>query len=150
MIERLKKDYVCVWKNIRPSEAFRDGMYSAQRTEELKKLPAGTGDNNVCVHVATAEGRILHSVQGFADADALLDELDFAKRASTTEESQLAELYRARYETMKDKRSTKANGQALLAVNLRILSEGVLPSLDKILKSETAGLDVLVGKSRRK
>ncbi len=137
VVERLGRDFVCVWKNIRPAEPYVDTLYGEHALGSTKKLERGAGDQNVCAHVVTSEGRILHAVQGFVDAPQLLEELDFAEKAGVTGARGLSKLYADRAALLKEK---ECRGLQLLRKNLLQLADDPLPKLHVILDRTTAGL----------
>jgi hypothetical protein len=96
VIEMMSRRFACAWKNIRPKERFEDGLYSPRETAGLQKLPRGAGSDNVCLHVATPDGAILHSVPGFVSSDELVEELEFALRVREAGASGAVELRRER------------------------------------------------------
>ncbi len=134
IVERLRRDFVCVWRNIRPSESYADGLYSDDRPLRLDR---GAGANNICGHIATPEGRILHAIQGYVDAKTLHRELEFAACVARLTPEELPAAYRQRVATFK---STADRGDLIMSANLLRLADEPLPSLDTIFRAEEAGL----------
>lgn len=133
--ERLNRDFVCAWKNIRPEEPFAD----PRRESEPGSLAAGTGDANICAVVATPEGLIVHALPGFRGEDELMAELDFALHCSQVgPEADLAALYAERRSRFTGDGASQ--GDRLLAASLAQLAETPRMPLLSIRARSRAGV----------
>src|SRR5262245_19336430 len=128
VVNYVNRHFVSAWKNIRPQARFRDGMYDGERGEVVVKgTEQGAGDDNICAHLATPDGRILHAVQGHARSERFLEELQFAVSIAELAPDNLKEAYTARARQMEKQRDA---GAKLLRSNLLQLAGSPLPSLD--------------------
>jgi hypothetical protein len=133
VVDLLNKSFVCVWQNIRPTQRFRDGLYDGQTKEQLARIGSEAGANNICAHIATEQGGILHVAQGYHDAQSFIAELRFGLTLSGQPVERLAALYRTRLDETRGR-------SRLLVRNLERLEKSPLPTIETILKSERAGL----------
>lgn len=139
--DRLAKNFVCVWRNIRPSEEFKDGARKATRAQ-LSLTQPGAGSANICAFVATSDGQILHAAQGYFGPDEFLKELEFgleAMKLSSADRAaeRLKGLYASRQFAAPGKRDLAAG---LLRVNLRWLAGHPLHPLERLAQNPKAGL----------
>ena len=138
VVQRLNSEFICLWKNIRTGEKYGDGMYP-----NLLQLPNGTGENNVCAHVARPDGTIVHSVQGYTDQKKFIEEIDFglqalALRAKNGPPADLAGLYLDRSEALAADKSDR--WQTLMKLNLKILAGSPGLNIDRTPAQNQAGL----------
>jgi len=78
VIERVNRDFVGVWKNIRPSQPFGDGDFLGMDAAQFaKQLPNGTAPQNVTTFFCTSEGEVLHALPGYWKSDEFAQELSF-------------------------------------------------------------------------
>ena len=139
VIDMVNRNFTAVWKNIRPNQKFQDGLYSKQYTARLTKLPIGTGQTNICAVVATADGKILHAIQGFYSWKAFLKELQFgidiAEALKKDGAKKLPSLYLAR-----QKEIGKNNARRLMLGNLEYLESSPLPDIKTLRGRTNAGI----------
>lgn len=142
VIETLNRSFVCVWKNIRPSETFRKEWFEGEAGQRIvKNLALGAGATNICAHVATPDGKILHSIPGFGGPEMFLRELSFGMDASnalkgTAAVEDLKKLYARRLEQGAPE-SEWAPGA--LRPALSWLAREPLPSVDVLRSAAHAG-----------
>jgi len=90
----MSRDFVCLWKNIKPDQKFLDGSSSWMDGEQLaKQLQNGTAPQNVATYFCTAEGAVLHGVRGYWRPTEYLQEMDFALRLSSSRPEERANAY---------------------------------------------------------
>jgi hypothetical protein len=138
VVNYVNRHFVAVWKNIRPQAQFRDGIYDGERGDVVvTKTEQGAGDDNICAHLATADGKILHAVQGHARSERFLQELKFAVSIAELAPEKLTEAYSARSKQLEQQRDA---GAKLLRRNLLQLAGSPLPLLDSVKDAKRAGL----------
>lgn len=139
----MQRHFVASWKNIRPEVKFKRGQYDDRRSKRsLARLRSGAGETNICAFVATAEGKILHVVQGYAKPEEFLRELRFARNTSLlmrgdADMQDLPSIYRGRLGEVK---GSSASFMLLTRRNLSRLADSPLPSLDSLKDATRAGL----------
>jgi hypothetical protein len=127
--------FVCVWKNIRPTDPMPDGMYNKTYTEQLTKLVNGTADVNISTAVGTPDGGVLHVVQGFWKAEDYVAELRFGlELADRRDRDALQKAHLARKEALGAR-----EGAALLKRAHEILAKRDV-TIEELAGAKTAGL----------
>jgi len=140
VIDRLNRQFICVWSNIRPKQRFRDGLYDGKTAAQLaKEQQPGDGSDNICAHFTTAEAKILHVGQGYHDPDRTLRELEFALELRKLAPERLPAAYEARCVELARERG-RDEAARLMYGNLAVLAKEPLPGLGAVLQSERAGL----------
>ncbi len=119
--------FVCVWKNIRPSQPMQDGMYGKDNTEQLTKLANGTADNNIATLVTTVDERVVHVIPGFWKPVEYVKELEFGLTLTAKRDETLKSAHESR---SADVSRAQAEGAALLLAVHNKLKESSLTLAD--------------------
>ena len=99
MIERINKNFVCLWRNIHPDQKFPDeGSYGIDAAQLATQLENGTAPQNVATYFCTAEGAVRHGAPGFWKPADYLKEMELAFRLLSSDP---AELEKARLEAIR-------------------------------------------------
>ncbi len=139
---KAEQAFVGVWKNIQPSVKFYKESFEGEAGEGIvKRLRPGTGATNICAHLATPDGRIVHAVPGFAGPEMFLRELDFAlevARSFRTEAvgEDLKRMYERRLAAVPEDEEWSRKA---LKPALTWLARSPLPPLEEILSATRAG-----------
>ncbi len=131
VIGAVNRDFVAVWRNIRPDEKYPDGTYAGYGTQWLRQLGNGTAPQNVASLLSTPEGEILHAVSGYWRPDEYVLELAFARRLFAAREGRPGAHARRGEEF--------PEGDLRRQVHAR-LTVPAAPRLDDLLRNTTAGL----------
>lgn len=140
--ETAERSFVCVWKNIRPGLEFRKELFEGAAGERIVKgLRPGTGATNICAHLATADGKVVHAVPGFAGPEAFLRELEFALEVARSlqgeaVEEDLKRMYGKRFQASLTDRDGERQP---LTSTFSWLMRSPLPPLDPLLSAKVAG-----------
>ena len=107
----------------------------------MKSLRPGTGATNICAHLATADGKVVHAVPGFAGPEAFLRELEFGLEVARSIKGEAVEEDLKR---LYDKRVQAAladgeRGELPLTSTFSWLMRSPLPPLDPLLSAKVAG-----------
>ncbi len=133
MIERINRDFVCFWKNIRPGQKFPDEWGPGDQGKYLAdQLPNGTAPDNICSLFCTPEGTVLHAVSGYWKAVDYLSELELAVSLSRLAPDDRAQSHSKRAMALPSTDSRVAIHEALGRASLR--------SIEDVLKSDKAGI----------
>jgi hypothetical protein len=76
IVKVLGDKFVCAWANKRPDLKFKDDLYGTCWVP--RGLRNGAAAANVTCVFATADGRLIHAVPGYLDANGLKRHVEFA------------------------------------------------------------------------
>lgn len=78
LLRRLRRDFVCGWRNINGVESFAGTSHYHGKDFAAAKTTIGAGHRNIQIFVMRPDGEILTCLPGYWDADALSDEIELA------------------------------------------------------------------------
>ena len=137
----MNANFVSTWKNIQPRPKFPPEKTQSPRIRKLVMERPGTGPTNICAYIATADGKILHVIQGYAGPELFLRELRFGMEAARELKARSdAKKLKPFYARRRRELSRGHGFDRLLDRNLNHLSSSPLPDLKDLSNNKRAGL----------
>ncbi|MGE4618294.1 MAG: hypothetical protein AAEJ04_00635 [Planctomycetota bacterium] len=92
VIEKLKDNFVCGWRNIQGVETYAGKSHDHPVASSALHTTNGAGGRNVQLIFVAPSGNVLHCLPGYWDPDGLVHEMEFILELAKLESSDLSML----------------------------------------------------------
>ncbi len=92
VIEKLKDNFVCGWRNIQGVETYAGKSHDHPVASSALHTTNGAGGRNVQLIFVAPSGNVLHCLPGYWDPDGLVHEIEFILELAKLESSDLSML----------------------------------------------------------